>query len=369
MAKILIYGNPNSPLVRQRGLIGQNAGHEIIWFSHHQADLEDVTAFSMPSIARKNLLARAILEPFFLLHVLIKQQPDLVHVHFASKGLAAVPLLRFHPLIVSTMGSDIYPDQSYRGIFAPFIKLLLNHADCITSKSDFMDSALDNIGDFRTKLRRITWGIDLSRFHPNRAVESLRNKMHIKENAFVFFDPRSARPLYNKHIILEAFSKFVDQVDTAVLLISEMGAKKTYLQQIKDQAHQLDIMDNIRFLGSIPYQSMPDYYNLANVTISVPSSDGFPQTIYEAFACGSFLIVGDLPQYKGVIRNQENAKTVHLGNVDDLVRAMVWTYENHSLRDQAIKHNHEYVCGNADSVKQANLVNHIYNQLLDGSFS
>jgi len=303
MAKILIYGNPNSPLVRQRGLIGQNAGHEIIWFSHHQADLEDVTAFSMPSIARKNLLARAILEPFFLLHVLIKQQPDLVHVHFASKGLAA------------------------------------------------------------------TWGIDLSRFHPNRAVESLRNKMHIKENAFVFFDPRSARPLYNKHIILEAFSKFVDQVDTAVLLISEMGAKKTYLQQIKDQAHQLDIMDNIRFLGSIPYQSMPDYYNLANVTISVPSSDGFPQTIYEAFACGSFLIVGDLPQYKGVIRNQENAKTVHLGNVDDLVRAMVWTYENHSLRDQAIKHNHEYVCGNADSVKQANLVNHIYNQLLDGSFS
>jgi len=39
---------------------------------------------------------------------------------------------------------------------------------------------------------------------------------------------------------------------------------------------------------------MPLYYNLADIVVSVPSSDGFPVTVLEASACARALIVTDL---------------------------------------------------------------------------
>lgn len=369
MARVLVYGNLNSPLIRQRGLVGQRGGHEIFWFSPEKAGLPGVWTFSLPRLVKNNLLLRTIVEPLYLQKITRDVQPDLVHVHYASRGLSAFPLSRYHPLVVSTMGGDILPEQGYGGIYAPFTKFLLDRADCITSKSDFMDSALDKIGDYRKKIRRITWGINLNVFHPNRDVNYLRENWDITKDDFVFFDPRIAKPFYNKHIIFEAFARFTKMVDSAILLTAELFADPNYLAQLHHLADALGISRKVRFLGTIDYDQMPDYYNLANVTVSVPSSDGLPQTIYESFACGSFLITGNLPQYSDIVQNDLNAKTVKIGDSEDLAQAMIWAYEHPDARSQIVIHNRQYVKDNADSEQQADYLNEIYQTLLDGRFS
>ena len=369
MAKILIVGNPSSPLVQNRGVVGQKAGHQIVWFTHERGiEIPDVTFHHPPKFVQQSFVARAFLEPIYLKRVITETQPDLIHVHYASKGLAAIPLSNFHPLVVSSMGSDILPEVGYRGMYAPLIKLLLDQADCITTKSDFMDSALDKIGSYRPKIRRVTWGIDLDLFHPNRDVTYLRDELEIAKDEFVFFDPRTARPLYNKPVILSAFAKLLDSVDSAVLIVSEMSGSQEYLQQLHNQADTLGIIQKVRFVGRITYNQMADYYNLANVTLSVPSSDGLPQTIYEAFACDSFLISGDLPQYRGIVKDQVNARTVAVGNIEELAEAMVWVYDNKDICSQIIVQNRAYVKAHADCVQQTNYVNAIYNHLLSGNF-
>jgi glycosyltransferase involved in cell wall biosynthesis len=42
---------------------------------------------------------------------------------------------------------------------------------------------------------------------------------------------------------------------------------------------------------------MPDYYRLADVTVSIPSSDGTPMSVLESMACGTPVLVSNIPNY------------------------------------------------------------------------
>src|SRR6185369_5229883 len=55
--------------------------------------------------------------------------------------------------------------------------------------------------------------------------------------------------------------------------------------------------DNSRFVGSIPQPQMADYHRLADVTVSIPCTDGTPLTVLESMACGTPVVVGDIPDY------------------------------------------------------------------------
>jgi glycosyltransferase involved in cell wall biosynthesis len=48
-------------------------------------------------------------------------------------------------------------------------------------------------------------------------------------------------------------------------------------------------------LGSVPAERMPDVYRAADVVASIPSSDSSPRSVWEALACGSSVVVSDLP--------------------------------------------------------------------------
>ncbi|MBN2434258.1 MAG: glycosyltransferase, partial [Spirochaetes bacterium] len=142
MPKILIYANANNYHSIKRSLAGQEAGFEVIWVSAEQVNLPDVKSYFLPPKYSRSLISRAIFEPFLIFNTIRRVKPDIIHVHFASKGLAAVPVSRYHPLIVSCQGGDIFPDQAYRGFYAPFVRYLLDNADCITSMTDYMDLTL-----------------------------------------------------------------------------------------------------------------------------------------------------------------------------------------------------------------------------------
>jgi len=365
MANILIIGDPKSPLEQTRGLVGQRSGHQIYWFSVPRANLPEVDSYTIPRAFQNSSILSAFVKPIFLWSVLRKIKPDIVHVHFAQIGLMVFPLLFFRPVVVSVMGGDILPDQGYRGIPSILTRILLDHADCITSKSKYMDEALRRIGDYQDKIQRITWGISMDTFHPNRDSKVLRDRFSIPPDDIVVFDPRLAKPFYNKHIILDAFAKFLNSVDnSATLLVAELYGDPPYLVQLHNQATKLGINNKVRFLGAIPYNQMPVYYSLADVTITIPPSDGLPQTIFEAFSCGSFLILGDLPQYAGVVKDKVTACLIPVGDVQELSEALSWAVNNPAIRQRAKKIGYDIVRKIGDLDKQAVLVNQIYKNLL-----
>lgn len=368
MARILVFAHPASPHSLRRAVVGQQAGHRIFWVAAERADLPGVTSFSLPRPLCRSLACRAVLEPFLVARAIRAARPDLIHVFGAGRGLAALVLARFHPLVVTATGGDILPDQHYRGVEAPLVRLLLDKADRITSRSDFMDRALLAIGDYGPKIHRVTWGMELDLYHPHRETAHLRRKWSIPEGDLVFFDPRIAWPFYNKHLILAAFGRYLRSGGPpATLLIGELRADSRYVARLRALARDLGVREKVRFVGSLDHLTeLPDYYVLADATISVPPSDGLPMTIFEALACGSFLIVGDLDQYRGVVEDGVTARLVKVGDEAALAEAMAWVAANPEARAGAAEKGRPLACRLADLKRQSALVNEIYAELLNG---
>ncbi|MCG8325243.1 MAG: glycosyltransferase family 4 protein, partial [Thiotrichales bacterium] len=262
----------------------------------------------------------------------------LVQIHYASKGLATIPIIMRRPLLVTTMGSDIMPGMGYRFPYRFWINLVLAHADRITTRSNFMKDRLIAMGVPGEKIEVISWGIDLDHFARQPRRPALKEKWGAPKDAFVFLDPRSATPLYNKDIIIQAFAQFSREEQTdAVLLVAGVFAQPDELASLKALAADSGVADKVIFIGNVAYEDMPELYSLAEVTVSVPSSDGMPQTIFEAWGCGSFLIVGDLPQYDEFIAEDQTGRRVPLRDVPALAEAMRWIVQHPEVREAAIE--------------------------------
>jgi glycosyltransferase involved in cell wall biosynthesis len=143
------------------------------------------------------------------------------------------------------------------------------------------------------------------------------------------------RPLYNLDKIALAAREIWPNFPDAYFLFAILPAAKdfNYEQNVR-QILGSEIGNRARFLDAIPHDRMPDYYRLADVTISIPSSDGTPMSVLESLACGTPVIVSNIPNYDSDYIEAE--KTVLVADPHD-VNAVVSTLTR-LLKDAELCH-------------------------------
>jgi glycosyltransferase involved in cell wall biosynthesis len=365
LKRILIVGDPRSPLTRERGLVGHMTGNEVYWYSSFKAEFDGLTV-SVPPLPNFCNRVSFLYSPFFLDRFINRIQPDLIHVYYAYQQADTFVLERFKPLLITVMGGDILTEQSFNGMRAWLIKRMLDNADIITSKTFFLDTALNRIGNYSSKIRRVTWGVDTKKFYPGLNISFLRNRWNIQPEDMVFFCPRICQPFYNNHLILQAFSYYLQGAGKELkskLLITELFSEKSYSQKLRGLVTELGLTGKVYFVGTIPHQEMPAYFNLADIMVSTPPSDGMPQSLYEAMACGSYPILGNLPQYQEIIQDGVNGRLVPVGDVFALSEAMSWVATHDQHRKTTTAFNRKLILEMADKDKQDQLINSIYDEL------
>jgi glycosyltransferase involved in cell wall biosynthesis len=265
------------------------------------------------------------------------------------------------------MGGDVLSDQSFHGRKKWLIKKLLEAADIITSKSNSLDGILHRIGDYAPKIRRVTWGVDTQKFCPGTGVRLLREQLKMQGDELVFFSPRKCHPFYNQGTIIKAFAEYQSLHGArkkAILLITEIFSEESYAKRLKSLVTELRLQGKVRFVGSIPHKEMPFYFNLADIMVSIPPSDGMPQSLYEAMACGTYPIMGDLRQYREMVEDGVNGRLVKMGDVKALSEAMSWAADHPEHRKEAAIINRKRILQVADKEVQEKRVNAIYEELL-----
>jgi glycosyltransferase involved in cell wall biosynthesis len=244
-----------------------------------------------------------------LLRTLRACGPDVVHVYYAYSYYAWVAgVLGCKPLVVTTMGGDILFDE--QGAPGPIGKLLtvqlLRQADYITSQSDFLSDEIGRRAGARDKTERILWGVHPEEFR-RRDASGLRHALGIGSTARIVLSPKMLQPFYRVHLVVEAMAVVLRSIPDAVLIVSEYAADPAYREQIVGLIEELDLPEHVRLVGQIPYEEMPSYYSLADVSVGIPPSDSLPQSLFEAMACETPMILSRLPRYEEVVRHEESA--------------------------------------------------------------
>lgn len=239
-------------------------------------------------------------------------EPDLLHVHYAGGRLGTLATLAGDwPLAVTVMGGDVLAEQHFGGqrrIERRATQRILQRADVIFAKSDALRPAIIALGGEEARIETVRWGIDPECFRPEpEAAAALRSRLGLEPGRPIVLSSRILRPLYEVHRIVEAMPAILERLPRAVLLVTDYNAEATYRDQVERRARDLGLDESVRLIGRVDQPDMPALYSLADVVVSVPLSDGLPQTLFEAMGCETPCVLARLPAYEEVVRDGETA--------------------------------------------------------------
>jgi glycosyltransferase involved in cell wall biosynthesis len=248
----------------------------------------------------------------WLRSVLDRLQPDLVHAHFLSRWPYVAACTGRRPLIVTPWGSDLYLATGEARRRADHA---LRQADVVLARSPHMQRELLARGVPAERLHRADLGVDLRRFRPS--------PRRSDAGPPVILSFRAATELYNLDVVLDAFCLVRRRVPDATL--SLIHGETPLSDRVRDRLGELEGLAVVHTKGHVTHAEMADHMRVATVGVSVPRSDGSPNSVWEAMATGLPLVLSNLPQVEsrigaggGAVFVEPRAETVAAALIDVL---------------------------------------------------
>jgi glycosyltransferase involved in cell wall biosynthesis len=164
-------------------------------------------------------------------------------------------------------------------------KAVLKGSDRIVALSEYTRDKLERTYRLSlSKVNVIPGGVDLERFRPSADKASIRARLGLPEGRFVLLTVRNLVPRMGLENLLSAF-KIVQKGHPDLLLV--IGGEGPLENTLREQVRKCGIEDFVRFVGYIPDEDLPSYYQMADLFV-LPTTEleGFGLVTVEALASG-----------------------------------------------------------------------------------
>ena len=232
-------------------------------------------------------------------------KPDAINLHFA---LYSFPLLQILPRGVPVTFSFHGPwalesKQEGSGKLSVFLKHWVE--DRVYHRCDRFIVLSKAFGDILHQEYQVPWskihvipgGVDLSRFQFDRSRPEARSQLNWPQNRPILFTARRLVRRVGLDKLLMAIAMIKPQIPDIWLAIAGKGPLQADLQQ---QATDLGLNDNVKFLGFLPDDQLPIAYQAADLSVMPSQSlEGFGLAVLESLACGTPALctpVGGMPE-------------------------------------------------------------------------
>lgn len=135
----------------------------------------------------------------------------------------------------------------------------------------------------------------------------------------------------NIHIAIQAFKKVLDVYPQAIFTIAGSGECLESLQKL---AKNLDIKENIKFVGQIPDEEKADLFAKSWLAVQPSTIEGWGITVIEANAAGTPVIASNVKGLQESVVNEKTGILVPVNNVKALSEGIVKIFSNKSMRKQ-----------------------------------
>jgi L-malate glycosyltransferase len=300
-------------------------GHETHWISltpFLKAPDEAVHHYNLPNYSREWVQILLSLGPAKKL--LKKIQPDILHLHSAGRHGVLGALTGFHPCVVTAWGSEVLIAAKSL-LMKPLVRWVFQRSDLITCDAEHMREAMVKLGIEREEIRIIYFGTDVEKFQPRPKSEALRRRLGASEAPLVI-SIRSLEPIYDVETLVRAVPLVLSVVPSTVFVIGGGGSEKEKLVQL---AEELGISSQVRFVGQLPNEQLPEYLNTADIYVSTSLSDaGLAASTAEAMASGLPAIVTDSAENRLWVEEGKGGYVVPVRDPRTLAERMIILLQN-----------------------------------------
>ena len=265
-----------------------------------------------------------------MVNVVLNENVDLLHVHYAIPHASAAYMAkmvlktrgRTTPVVTTLHGTDVTlvgKDASYE----PVVTFSINESDGVTAVSENLRAETFDHFDIRREIEVIPNFIDLSRFqrqqkdHFKTAICPNGEKLVVHTSNF--------RRVKRIDDAVMTFFHVRQQMPVKLLLVGD-GPERARIQTL---CRELDIMDDVRFLGKL--DAVEEVLSVADLFLMPSENESFGLAALEAMACEVPVIssnAGGLPELnvQGVSGFLSN-----VGDVPDMVKNALYVLDDAHL--------------------------------------
>jgi glycosyltransferase involved in cell wall biosynthesis len=234
-------------------------------------------------------------------------KPDAINLHFALYSFPILDILpKGVPITFNFHGP--WASESKQEVVNKNLSLLIKHwliEKNTYNRSDrfiVLSKAFGNILHQKyqipwSKINVIPGGVDIDSFQPNLSRQEACTQLGWPNNRRILFTSRRLVHRTGVDKLLEALAIIKPRIPDVWLAIAGRGHIQAALQQ---QARELGLEDNVKFLGFLPDKQLPIAYQAAELTVMPSQSfEGFGLVIVESLACGTPVLctpVGGMPE-------------------------------------------------------------------------
>lgn len=217
---------------------------------------------------------------------------DIIHCVAIYYAFLATFVKTNKQIIYTQQGSELLIRAKKSKFYRYMANRVFKRVNIVTGDSKVIQKAGLDCGALKENNYIIQNGVDLGLFTFNK-----NEKVDIKSSSrpVRLYSPRGIIPLYNIDTIIEALSILKNKSNLSFICQFTFGFGDEHLDGYKAKASRLGVNEFIEWVGYVDHTEMPKYYSQNDIVISIPSSDSSPKSVYESMACGTPVVVSNLP--------------------------------------------------------------------------
>lgn len=282
--------------------------------------IKPVTKYVKPSYKKKGGIMRLLYTQFFM-SFKIKKDDILYHpfqyLSLCARGKQIITIHDFIPLYYPEVAKHQYRYYKY------LMPHLLKRADkviCISKNT--MEDLIKLYKVDKSKIHMVYNGYDTEMFNIENINEQVLKNYNINYPYMIMVG--ASYPHKNLSSAIRAFKELESKQGCKLLII---GKTSPYIEGLKKLTKELNLEEEVIFLGYVPDEDLKTLYNKAKAFVYPTLYEGFGLPILEAAACDTVVLCSNnssLPEVYG-----EGAITFNPESIEEIKEAMEIALKDH----------------------------------------
>ena len=268
-----------------------------------------------PGIIKLPILSRvsAFFTHYFEIGKIIKEEKiDAIVLYSApTNGLQTLFIAKKYNIPVIFRSIDILnqlvPNWFLRNPTRMLEAKVYKKVNLIIAITPMLSDYVIKMGAEKEKVKLLFTGVDSSQFNPTIDTATLRKQLDLSNDCRIIVFIGTLFDFCGMDIYIEQFPNILEKFPETKLIVVGGGS---LFENLKKLVKNLNLEESIILTGFQPYNTMPQYINLADVCINPfmindTTRDIMPGKILQYLACGKPVIATPLPGMRAVITGEE----------------------------------------------------------------